>query len=169
MCGTLFLSENLGNRAGKAQHTPTVNFSRCPCPGQFAAARRDEQARYRHGRSSRSFLQSSYDGVDRPAGLAGTRHVLVAPGERRLARRVARLRRSQRGPPPELRPRPLRRAGTPIRRAGRRGGDRGGRPRTRHPAARQRTARSWKGPQAVMGPAAALQRKCAPIPTDPSA
>ena len=51
----------------------------------------------------------------RPAGLAGAGPALVPPGQRRLLRRAARLRRAAGHPPARLRRRPLRPAGDGVR------------------------------------------------------
>ena len=53
-----------------------------------------------------------------PPNAAGARAAVVAPGQRRVVRRAARVRRHARHPAARLRPRPLRRAGRVVRRRG---------------------------------------------------
>ena len=87
---------------------------------------------------------------DRPAGGAIARPDVVAPGQRHVVRRAARLRARARHPRAGLRPRPLRRPGGVLRhgrRPRRRAGDlaRAGRPAGRRAAAPQAGAEARDG------------------------
>src|SRR5664279_5618967 len=62
----------------------------------------------------------SGDGADRPAALARARQGVVSPGQRRVLRRVACLRRRAEHPVPRIRPRSLRRARGTLPSIGRR-------------------------------------------------
>ena len=78
--------------------------------------------------------------LHRPTGLACARPALVAPGQRHLARRAARVRRRPRHPAARLRARPLRRTRRTLRRPGRRRCDAGVVARGRAAAHRRRAA-----------------------------
>jgi hypothetical protein len=138
---TLFvLSENLGNRVGSTQHTPTDNFTRWHSCGQFVSA---------CAHPAGSFLESSYDRPDRPARVAGAWDALVTPGQRRFDRRTALVRSLEWNRQSRVRSRPLRRSSRTLRRTRARRRDSGGWSRTRHSASRKWPAHQSEGPPKI--------------------